>query len=410
MRRSPDWRASIRVALGLTWVPLALAIASCSPGTLPGSPTPFTPGGGARYSGTMTIARVAGSQSFGTGQRPLDLSLVLGPMNQLTGQFAAGDAVGSLTAELSGSLTTGTFVGQILISLPVTQAGAAVTCDGIQDVEGTFSGGSVTFAASFPLGYRVCPGLLTTVSAAATAISPVPGAIGNRANVIVTVSPGTTIAEGTCESGVGYGFTITLVETAGVAVTFDADYRLIQFDEPIVDVSMPVTGIGGGGRRSFTVCRASAGLFQAVFRGRDDNGNTVLAASPVLTVGDLGQLANWGTYATAAAGDGPQLQICVRDYSAEDGDILRLSVNGVVVIERELFFAEFCQPITFREGQNTITATALNDGTNPPNSGEVTVSAINAAGERISSTTRIQKYGLPAGTSSSSSIIVNIAR
>jgi hypothetical protein len=129
----------------------------------------------------------------------------------------------------------------------------------------------------------------------------------------------------------------------------------------------------------------------------------------VLTLGTPGQLANWGTYATAAGGGGPQLRICVRDYSAEDGDILRVSVNGVAVFERELLFSDYCQQVTFREGENTITGTAINDGTNPPNSGEIAVSAINDRGEPIASTTRIQKYLLAAGNSSSSNITVTIA-
>jgi len=354
----------------------------------------------------MTIARIAGSGSFNTGSRPLDLSLVLGPKDSLTGQFSAGDAVGSLTAQLTGSLTTGSFSGQILLSLPVDSA----TCDGIQQVEGTFTGGNLAFATSVPLSYPNCSGLATTVGATASAISPVPGRSGNRANVIVTVSPGTTIPEGTCESGAGFGFTIALEETSGVEAEFDPTYLLLQFDAPPADVSMPLSRLEAGARQSFTVCRASSGFFQAVFRGRDSNGNRSLALSPVLTLGTPGQLANWGTYTTAAPAGSPQLRLCVRDYSAADGDILRVSVNGTAVLERELLLSDFCQPVTFREGGNTITATAINDGTAPPNSGEITVSAVNNGGDPIASTTRIQKYLLAAGTSSSSSITVNIAR
>ena len=382
-----------------------LAISGCSPGTLPGSPTPFTPGGGARYTGTMTIGRLAGTP-FNTGQRPLDLALVLGPGDQLAGQFSAADAVGSITTTLTGSMTSGTFTGQILLSLPV----GGTTCDGIQDVEGTFNGSSLTMSTPTPFGYPNCPGVFTTVSAAATAASPVPGVIGNRANLIVTVTPGTAISDNSCENGAGFGFTITLVETSGVEAEFESEYLVIPFDEPAVETSMPISKIAAGGRQSFGICRPSAGFFQAVFRARDVHGNRVLAMSPVLTLGTPGQLTAWGTFTTAAAGGSPQLQICVSDYSAEDGDIMQLSVNGAVVMERELSFTEFCQPITFREGQNTITATALNDGVNPPNSGAVRVSALNTAGEAIAATAKIQKYMLPAGTSSSSTIIVNIAR
>jgi hypothetical protein len=387
----------------------ALAAASaCSPGTLPGSPTPFTPGGGGRYSGTMTIGRAAGPP-FNSGARPLDLSLVVGSGDQLSGQFTAGDAVGSVTATLNGSMSAGSFSGAILVSLPVTLGGAVVTCEGIQTVSGTLSGRDVSFATppSSVMSFDNCSGLLTTVSAAGTATSPVPGSLGNRARLVASVVPGTNIPESTCDGAPGYAFTVTLSELSGVAITFDDTYRVERLNQPPTDVAMPLSSIEAGARRSIDVCSSSTGFYQAVFTGQDANGNGVVAASPVVTMGVPGQLTNWGPFTTAASGGALQLQLCMRDYNANDGDILRVTVNGALVVERELVPDQFCLLTPFNPGMNTIAVTAINDGVAPPNTGELTISSVDASGNAVPSTSRIQQYALNAGESSSSSIIVN---
>jgi hypothetical protein len=390
----------------LVLVCAAVAAAACSPGTLPGSPTPFTPGGGGRYSGTMTIGRAAGPP-FNTSARPLDLSLVVGPSDQLSGQFTAGDATGSITATLSGTLSAGSFTGAILMSLPIAQAGVS-TCEGIQSVTGTFSGRDVTFALApgTVMGFNNCSGLLATVTSAATATSPVPGSLGNKAHLVASVAPGTNIPEGSCDGAPGYAFTVTLAELSGVAITFDDTYRVERFNQPPTTLAMPLSEIAAGGRRTLSICSASTGFYQAVFTGHDANGNGVVAASPVVTMGVPGQLTNWGSFTTTSIGGVLQLQICVRDYKEIDGDILRVLVNGSVIMERELVAAAACQLVSFNSGANTIAVTAVNEGAGPPNTGELTVSSVDASGNAIASSSRIQQYALAAGESSSSGITV----
>ena len=55
-----------------------------------------------------------------------------------------------------------------------------------------------------------------------------------------------------------------------------------------------------------------------------------------------------------------QVEICVHDWSCEDGDRVKVSVNGVEVLRTELFNAPRCVDVSVREGVNTISLLALN--------------------------------------------------
>ena len=76
------------------------------------------------------------------------------------------------------------------------------------------------------------------------------------------------------------------------------------------------------------------------------------------------------------------LEMCVRDFGCEDGDRVRLKLNGRVVFEREILREAVClSRLPVFEGDNQIQLTALN-GTggrgscpNNVNTGEVTVIA-----------------------------------
>jgi hypothetical protein len=68
--------------------------------------------------------------------------------------------------------------------------------------------------------------------------------------------------------------------------------------------------------------------------------------------------------------------------------------------------AAACQLVSFNSGANTIAVTAVNEGAGPPNTGELTVSSVDASGNAIASSSRIQQYALAAGESSSSGITV----
>ena len=55
-----------------------------------------------------------------------------------------------------------------------------------------------------------------------------------------------------------------------------------------------------------------------------------------------------------------QVEICVRDWSCEDGDEVRVSVNGAQVLQTELFNAPRCVSAPVRQGANTISLFAIN--------------------------------------------------
>ena len=55
-----------------------------------------------------------------------------------------------------------------------------------------------------------------------------------------------------------------------------------------------------------------------------------------------------------------QVRICVRDNACEDGDRVRVSVNGSVVFSGEIFNAARCVNVPVRQGTNSISMQALN--------------------------------------------------
>ena len=55
-----------------------------------------------------------------------------------------------------------------------------------------------------------------------------------------------------------------------------------------------------------------------------------------------------------------ELQVCVRDHECEDGDRVRVSVNGSAVLGGEIFNAWSCRSISLREGRHDIELYAVN--------------------------------------------------
>lgn len=127
-------------------------------------------------------------------------------------------------------------------------------------------------------------------------------------------------------------------------------------------------------------------------------------------------LRDWGVANTQASSGGlPLLRICVRDHECEDGDIIRVSVNGDAVIQREIFNAPYCSNLRFNPGVNVISVLAVNgtgykgacDYSNV-NTGEIQVSNLRADGTVISSVAQVWKLRSAAGTQSN--ITVNLVR
>lgn len=285
---------------------VAMGVAGCSPGSLPGSPSPIlSGGGGGRYDGTLTYRRVGGSFAVNEAAQGMTLSLELTADDQFSAQFtAAGGSRGSLQGTLNGALNNGTFLATLLVTTPVSRVAASTIagfgsffrpaadgdlgCDGRGDVTGTFSGPNVTWTGS--ITYPNCPGLVTTSQAQASAISPIPRAEPARARVIITVFPGTTIQLGRCDNGTqGYQFTVELVETAGVAVTLDDTFVVEERKGGGQVVSSrtdnPFTSISAGEKRRYSGCEPATGTYQAFFSGKDANGNDIRFASPLVTFG-----------------------------------------------------------------------------------------------------------------------------
>jgi hypothetical protein len=263
---------------------LLAATAACSPGTLPGAASPvLIGGGGARYNGTITYRRVGSVPFSFTEAQGLSLSISMRGDDQIFGRFETPESSGSISGTVNGSLASGTFDATVLVSSAAGGAGGTVTCEGEGRISGTFSGVNLSWSGG-TIQYSNCPGLLVTSSVQAIAISPIPGAFGTRANVVIAVLGGTSIARGTCPGGVpGYPFTVEMAEHSGVSVTFDPTFDTADESGSRTTLDMPFRDLAGGSRRTYSVCSPSPGTYQAFFSGTDANGNGLRVASPIVT-------------------------------------------------------------------------------------------------------------------------------
>lgn len=275
---------------------LLLGSLSCSPGTLPGSPSALlVGGGGARYNGSITYQRLSGSHVISEAAHTMQISIAMTSGGQITAHFQTTQNNGTLAGEVDGNLADGFLQATLLVSL-LAQApgGGSVTCEGRGEVFGRLSGLNLSWNAS-SITYENCPGLLVGASAQAVAVSPIPGRSGNRANVLVAVPGGTTVAAGVCGTTgtAGYPFTVEVRETAGIDITFDDTFRVEErrnFEElTSLVLDMPFTRLRGGTRLTYGACSTSPGTYQAFFSGTDANGNRFRIASPIVTFGGEGR-------------------------------------------------------------------------------------------------------------------------
>ena len=282
-------RPRVQNVLSLAVTVLVLA-SGCSPGTLPGTPTPvLVGGGGARYNGTVTVRRVGGNYTLNEALQQLSLALVMRGDGQISGRFNAGAGSGSVSGNIDGNLAAGTMHATLLIATPAQQGGAAVTCEGRGDVTAILSSVNLTWTAN-QITYDNCPGLSTASQAAATAVSPIPGTSGlsGRANLVISVAEGVFIRRSTCGDGTaGYPFTVEITETAGVDMSFDSTFTVEERPNfgaiSTTTLDVPFTRMDGGTRRSYGACSRAPGTYQAFFSGADAGGNRVRAASPIVT-------------------------------------------------------------------------------------------------------------------------------
>ncbi len=275
--------------LRIAFVVTAAAVAACSPGTLPGSPSPIVSGGGgAKYNGSITYRRLGGNFTINEASQALALSLSLRDVNQLFGRFESGESSGTVQGVLTGDLSNGSFDVTVLVVTAARQGGATTNCEGRGQVTGILAGLNLTWTGG-SIAYDNCPGLTISSQAQATAVSPIPDVSPTRASLVVNVLGGATVPRGTCATGVtGYPFTVEMSETAGVNIAFDSQFRIEERrNSGIVSsntLDMPFTSIAGGTRRSYVACSPVPGTYQAFFSGTDANGNRIRAASPVITL------------------------------------------------------------------------------------------------------------------------------
>ena len=102
-----------------------------------------------------------------------------------------------------------------------------------------------------------------------------------------------------------------------------------------------------------------------------------------------------------------QVRICVRDNACEDGDRVRVSVNGSVVFSGEIFNAARCVNVPVRQGTNSISMRALN-GTGFK--GSCSHADVNTGEIQIFGNNNVQRqrWSHRGGAGSQANLVVNI--
>jgi hypothetical protein len=274
----------------IVFIVIAAAVAACSPGTLPGSPSPIlVGGGGGKYNGSITYRRLGGIYTISEAAQQLTLSLSLRDVNQLTGRFETAESSGTVQGVLTGDMSNGSFDVTMLIVTTARQGGTTSSCEGRGQLTGVLAGLKLTWTGG-SIAYDNCPGLRVSSQADAVAVSPIPDSSSTQASLVITVLGGATVRAGTCGTGItGYPFIVEMSETAGVNITFDSRFRIEERrgagGVSASELDMPFTTINGGTRRTYATCSPVPGTYQAFFTGTDANGHRIRVASPVVTLG-----------------------------------------------------------------------------------------------------------------------------
>ncbi len=116
---------------------------------------------------------------------------------------------------------------------------------------------------------------------------------------------------------------------------------------------------------------------------------------------------------TTHEGNGPALQVCIRDHECLDGDILKVSVNGISVMQRELVSEFSCVDARVDAGINLIHVFTVN-GTghkgacdfSDVNTGEISVRGLNADGSVGAS--QVQSWKIRSNAGSTSAVQVRV--
>ncbi len=144
-------------------------------------------------------------------------------------------------------------------------------------------------------------------------------------------------------------------------------------------------------------------------RNARSKGNEVIATrwAPDSTSvpGDVETMPLPDFHVTVPSGD-RTVRVCVRDHECEDGDGVRIAVNGRAVFSGEIVNAWACQSVSVSEGRNGIELYAIN-GTGrkgncsyaDSNTGQIRVGGLNVD---------TQSWKHPGGAGSRASIVVTV--
>lgn len=94
--------------------------------------------------------------------------------------------------------------------------------------------------------------------------------------------------------------------------------------------------------------------------------------------------------------------MCVRDHASEDGDRVRVSVNGNVAFSGEILNRWQCRVVPVRSGQNQVNFLALNTGSTAPNTGSLRITG------RGDSAGMVQQWSHDANAGSEARLLVTI--
>ena len=148
-----------------------------------------------------------------------------------------------------------------------------------------------------------------------------------------------------------------------------------------------------------TIVAAAEGTATATVTARDPSGLAAEQRIPVRVA--TGQLVTLPDFNITVPAHRRVASICVYDHATEDGDKVRVSVNGVVGFDGEIFHSPSCFETPVNEGPNVLEVFAYNEGRLSPNT----------AGFRIEGLNRDEAtWELNKSTGSRSKIIVTLER
>ena len=109
-----------------------------------------------------------------------------------------------------------------------------------------------------------------------------------------------------------------------------------------------------------STCTAQATVFYGQGFSRSEFSTFLVKVAPATQPDDFDTVPLDDFSVTIPSSCAQQVQICVRDHQCEDGDAIRVTVNGNVEFSGELFNEPSCFDVPVQEGENSVEMLALN--------------------------------------------------